>query len=181
MTLKKFDNQDRNPGIREIEKHYSIKLKKMSGKRKWLRDESGKNRWVLGGRGGWHGIPKEMIEDELQTPTEGMLVIAERRRSTIEVFAGPVHQLCNAKGKLHPSLDARNYTFNCRIHGDYMTVIEVPGFILRKILSTPYGEEEKEQDKQSQKIVNEVEKALGRMSREEREKLFSSLIGQIGH
>ena len=136
----------------------------------WQQDESGKDWWVLGGYEDWHGIPREMIEAELQAPTEGMLVIAERRRSTIEVFDGPVHQLCKAKDKLHLSSDTQNYTFNCKIHGDYMKVVEVvPEFILRKRFSISYGEDEKERDKQ----LHEVKKILMRMSKEEQEEFLS--------
>ncbi len=174
---KKFDEYDRNRVISEIEKHYSIKLSIKPEKENrtiWRQDESGKDWWVLGGYGTWHGVPREMIEAELRDPTEGMLVIAERKHSTIEVFDGPVHQLCKAKDKLHLSSDARNYTFNCKIHGNYMKVVEVvPEFILRKRFSISYGEEEKERDKQSQKSVNELTKILMRMPKEEREEFLS--------
>ena len=64
MKKVKFDEVDRDCVIDALQKRYGVQLDRVPPYRKWLRDESGKNWWVLGGVDDWHGIPKEMMEGE---------------------------------------------------------------------------------------------------------------------
>ena len=76
---EKFDNLDRTRVISEIQRYFGVKLQRVGRRFKWLRDESGRNWWVLGGIDTWHGIPEEMMEDERRTQVEGVLVIAYKK------------------------------------------------------------------------------------------------------
>ena len=83
---ERFDDLDRRPVIDAIQEHYGVKLQKVGSRPKWLRDASGRNWWILGGLETWHGIPEEMMEHEKCSEVEGMLVIAYKKLTKIEVF-----------------------------------------------------------------------------------------------
>ena len=62
----KFDNLARLRVIDAVHEHFDVTLKRVGRRYKWLRDESGRNWWVLGGKDDWHGIPEDMMEHEEQ-------------------------------------------------------------------------------------------------------------------
>ena len=90
MTDKigRFGNLERERVIDAIQSHYGVTLRKVGRRPKWRRDETGRNWWVLGGREDWHGIAAEMMDDEIASSSEGMLVIAQKKIQSIETFAG---------------------------------------------------------------------------------------------
>lgn len=151
MATNKFDSLDRNRVIREVEEYYNVKLEKAGRRSKWLQDESGRNWWILGGYGDYHGVPEDMMEAELRDPTAGMLIIAVRKLPDIELFSGPVEQLCENRHNLYR---ARNTT------GDYQFItsvsrndLKITGekdveiVRLKRIVSFSYSEEDKAQDR----------------------------------
>lgn len=171
MTTSKFDEFDRARVIRELEERWDIRLKKIKSHRKWRQDESGRNYWVLGGTGSWHGIPEEMMEAELRSSAkEGMIVIAERRVTTIEVFAGLAEPLCDARNRLSRASDG-SYKFNCRVRENHLQINEVPTCMLERFASISYGGEEKERDRRLRK----AEELLAGMSTENRKKILDQL------
>ena len=101
MATNKFDNLDRNRVIHAVEEYHGVKLEKVGRRRKWLQDESGRNWWILGGYGDYHGVPEEMMEAELKSPTTGILIIAERKLTDIDIFSGSVEKLCKNRNKLY--------------------------------------------------------------------------------
>jgi len=142
LAMDKFDNSDRERVIDAVEERYSVELEKVGQRTKWLRDKSDRNWWIIGGTGLWHGIPEEMLEAELRSPSkEGMIVVAERQRTTIEVFVGPVGQLCKARDQLSRGRGGKEgdyqYHFNCEVTGDRMRIKEVPAVTLKKTISIP--------------------------------------------
>ena len=81
MAHAKFDETDRRAVIDELGRHLGVQINRVGRRRKWLRDRSGRNYWVLGGYADWHGIPEEMMDAEVADPSNGFVVIAMRRQS----------------------------------------------------------------------------------------------------
>ena len=128
---EKFDNLDRDLVIKEIQERCGVKLKKVRGGFKWLRDESGRNWWVLDGIDTWHGIPEEMMEDERRTQVEGVLVIAYKKLTSIDVFKGPLGPLVSASNGLPGATQpGSQYHFNVKPSRTRMRCIEVPKVVL---------------------------------------------------
>lgn len=168
----KFANLDRAHVISALEEHYGIKLKKVSPRHKWLRDESDRNWWVLGGRDDWHGIPEEMMEDERQAHLEGRLVIAEKRLGSLVVFEGPLSRLVSARGKLYRATQTTgDYQFTVEVKGDAMRCVQASDVALRRITSIPFSDEQKARTRQ----INKLKKEMSAMSPEERAVLLDAL------
>ena len=49
QATKKFDNLDRGCVIEAVQEHCGVKLNKVGQRDTWLRNESGRTWWVLGG------------------------------------------------------------------------------------------------------------------------------------
>ena len=168
--MAKFDDLDRKRVIDAIEEHYGVKLDKVARRRKWLRDESGRTWWVLGGVGDWHGIPKDMWELERSAQTEGMLVIAEKKRTALEVFVGPVRQLVGSIDKLRPDKNGARH-FTVRVRGDHIRCDQVPGVVLERLLSIPHSDEDRERERRTR----EATKTIADLTPEQVEELLENL------
>ena len=169
---RKFDNLDRDCVIRAIQEHCGVKLQRVGSRSKWLRDESGRNWWVLGGRGGWHGIPEEMMEDEKQAQLEGRLVIAEKKLANLELFEGPLSRLVNARDRLYRAAQTNgDYQFTVEVKGDAMRCAQASDVVLRRIASTPFSDEQKERARQ----MNKIQKEMLAMSPEDRANFLAKL------
>ena len=173
-SVGKFDNLDRDRVIRAVQEHFDIHLKRVGSRRKWLRDESGRNWWVLGGKDDYHGIPEDMMEGERHARTEGMLVIAWREVGSIDAFSGPLGSLVSTRDKLYRAARTTgDYQFEATVKGDRLVlsgrrrdvVLE-----LKRFATIPYSVEDKERDR---KVV-EVGKLLATLSSEERKALIDS-------
>ena len=168
MATKKFDNPDRNRVIRAVEEYYGVKLVKAGRRPKWLQDESGRNWWVLGGYGGYHGVPEDMMEAELQASTSGMLIIAVRKLPDIEIFSGPVGQLCKNRHNLYRAWNTtRDYQFITTGSRNELKVTgekDVEIVRLERIISFSYSEEDKAQDRELGKLRKEIAAALNKVT-----------------
>ena len=172
MSAKKFDNIDRKRVIRVAEEHFGVKLSKVGRRPKWLHDEAGRNYWVLGGYGDWHGIPEEMMDAEINAPLEGVLVVAVRRKASMEVFAGSVGELIEGKDKLYRAKKTTgDYQFTYKVRGTHLIVEQLPIFSLKKIRAMSYEADEKESDI----AVDNVTKLFEKMSKEEQAEFLKSL------
>ena len=172
MSLTKFDNIDRKRVIRAVEGHFEVKLSQVSRRPKWLRDETGKSYWVLGGYEEWHGIPEEMMDVELQAASEGILVVAVRTKSSMEIFSGTIGNFVRGREKLYRvGKTTGDYQFTYKMRGSHLLVEQLPIVSLEKIKVLPYESEEKEKDK----AVEAVKKLFGGMSEKERKALVKSL------
>ena len=100
MSSPKFDEQDRKKVISEVEKHFDVHLSRVGSRRKFLEDSSHKTYWVIGGYEDWHGIPPDMFEQEEKRNSNGVLVIAKRHASRIDIFSGSLQSLIINKSKL---------------------------------------------------------------------------------
>ena len=141
---EKFDNLARNHVINAIQGHYHVELHTVRRRSKWLQDKSGRNWWVLGGRGTWHGIPEEMMEDERRAQVEGVLVIAYKRLTGIDVFEGPLGPLLSASNELpRATQPPRDYKFNVKVSGTRLQCTEVPNLVLDRLATIPYSAEDR--------------------------------------
>ena len=171
QKLGKFDDLDRDRVVKKIEERCSVTLKKVGRRSKWLRDEAGRNWWVLGGQANWHGVPQEMIEDERRAEVGGVIVIADRKRVSIDAFKGPLAPLVSASDRFrHPS---GVYNFNVKICGDRMWVKEAPNAVLHRLDTIPYSAEDKERDRKQ----NELQKLVSAMTPEQLKQLKEDFGG----
>ena len=93
MTHGKFEETGRSAVIDELGRRLGVQIDRVGHRRKWLRDHSGRNYWVLGGYADWHGIPEKMMDAEVADPSDGFVVIAMRRQFDMEIFLIPSHHL----------------------------------------------------------------------------------------
>ena len=169
---EKFDNLDRTRVISEIQGYFGVKLQRVGRRPKWLRDESGRNWWVLGGIGTWHDIPEEMMEDERRTQVEGVLVIAYKKLTSIDVFKGPLGPLVSASNELPGATQPRSkYNLNVKVSGTCMRCIEVPNVVLARFATNPYSAEDKTRDRR----LAEFCKTISSMSLEDTVVLMDEL------
>lgn len=170
MVNPKFDETDRKKVIAEIQSHYGVKLSPVGTRRKYLRDQNNRTFWVFGGYEDWHGIPAEMLEAEEKRNAEGILVVAKRGRTKIDIYTGPLLPLIKNKKRLSHTQKGE-YQFNIRIIGNSLTIHEVPGLHLSALGTASYPMEEKASDK----AVEKVETIIRKLSPEAREQLFAEL------
>ncbi len=169
QRTERFGDQDRDQVIHAILECCGVQLERVGSRSKWLREASGKNWWILGGRGTWHGIPKDMMRDERQARTAGVLVIAIKKQASIDVFKGPLGPLVSNRDRLRRGDD--QFHFNVKVDGTRMRCVEAPNVVLDKLVTIPYCAEDRERDKR----LNEILKLTSTMSREERAAVMSEL------
>lgn len=170
MANLKFDETDRRKVIAELQSHYGVKLTPVGTRRKYLRDQSNRTFWVFGGYDDWHGIPAEMMEAEEKCNAEGILVVAKRGRTRIDIYTGQLLPLIKNKKSLSHTQKGE-YQFNIRIKGNCLTINEVPGLHLTALGTTSYSVE----DKNSDKAVEKAGAIIRKLSPEAREQLFADL------
>ena len=168
MKKHKFDETDRDKVISEIEQHFGTKLSRVGKRRKVLQDPSGKSYWVLGGYDDWHGITSDMIKEEQKRAIDGVLVVAKRHKTTIDIFAGPLKPLITNNHNLS-QVQNGDYQFHISIRGNSLTIKEIPVLTLRR-LGAP-----QELGPSVSSNVKEAEAMLAKLSPEERLKLLEQL------
>ncbi len=171
-TKGKFDKLDRERVIEAIQRHYGVSLERVGKRNKWLRDAKGRNWWVLGGSDGWHGLPEEMMRDAQQNQNEGMLVIAWKEGTRIDVFVGPLGPLVDARGRLSRSETTKDYQFTVETHGEWLRCRKVPNLALKKIDTFTYSADDREQDRNR----NEARKLLEGLSSDELAEVLATLL-----
>ena len=177
QIVGRFDNSDRKLVVNAIHDHFGVVLTKMGSRDKWLQDKSGRTWWVLGGRDDWHGIPEEMMDHEEQAENEGILVIAQKKYTEIEMFAGPLTPFISAKKKLYSAKQrdgSYQYHLTVQTKGTYLLCIQTPGVTLNKFRTITYSSEEKERDKK----IGELKKIWAAASSEERREIGRMLGAQ---
>jgi len=113
------------------------------------------------------------MEYEKEAQVEGMLVVAEKKRTSLEMFVGPLRQLVGSRNKLSRNKKTGAYLFNVKVRGDLMQCVEAPAVVLNRIASIPHFDEDRDQVRR----VNEFEKAIARLSLDgtERKELLEKL------
>ena len=171
MPTQKFDETDRGTVIVEVEKHFDVRLSKVGNFRKYLQDASGKSYWIFGGYEGWHEVTAKMLDEERRRSTDGVLVVAKRNRTSIEIFSGQLAPLiANSRDLSHT--EKGDHQFNVVVRDNLMTIKEISGLTLRK-LGAP-----KEVGLAESLKLRELEAMLAKMSPDERTKLLEQLSGK---
>lgn len=165
MKTKKFDNYDRNRVVSEVEKYFQVKLHKAGSRDIYLKDETGKTYWVIGGVGDYHGIPKEMFPEEEKQSIEGVLVVAKKKLNSIDVFAGSLLSLIKSKRML--TVTDIQYQFDVCPQNDILKLKQAPDVRLKKIAVVPYTTEEKVADKTVHDTTQVLKKYFKNMSEEQ--------------
>ena len=160
---EKFDNTDRAAVIRLIEQAFDVKLKKADRLQKWLRDETGRHWCVIGGIGDFHGIPKQIMECEREGAADDQLVLAKKLVDRLDVYAGSLRPLIDARNCLHRRERDCAYLFNINVKSGHIRVNKAPNVVLKKIFSLPHTHS----DRDSIKRVEDFTKLVGSMSRDE--------------
>lgn len=173
MQKHRFDETDRDKVISEVEKHFGVKLTRVGNYRKFLQDASGRSYWILGAYEDWHGVTSDMLEEQVHRASDGILVIANRQKTTIDIFSGPLQPfIANSKDLVHTQ--AGDYQFHTVIHGNSMTIKEISGLTLRKL-----GVTEEVGQAVSPKL-RDIEAMLAKLSPQERSQLLEQLTGKSG-
>lgn len=128
----KFNESDRDKVIAVVEQHFGVKLSNVGTRKKYLQDQSGRSFWVLGGYDNWHGIPPDMMEEEVKRNTNGVLVVAKRHLHSIEIFAGGLKPMVQSKGDLYRTKNG-DFHFNVHIVLTHLNIKEIEGFSLVRI------------------------------------------------
>ena len=174
MAHAKLDETDRRAVIDELGRHLGVQINRVGRRRKWLRDRSGRNYWVLGGYADWHGIPEEMMDAEVADPSGGFVVIAMRRKSDMEIFLGPLAPLVAARRKLsRANQSTGDYQFTFRRRGSHLLLDKDVSVTLSSLASFSFDETEMEATKR----VEEAGKLFAALPEEERRELLKKWSG----
>jgi hypothetical protein len=171
MKTSKFDEIDREKVVSEIEKYFKINLTRFGRRKKYLSDQNGKSYWVLGGYDNWHGIPPDMLSEEKRKSTNGVLVVAKRYTSKIDIFVGSLQKLIDNEKSLCHTQDG-DYQFNVTTRNDCLLVKEIDGLVLMKLGGSAYSQEEKAQDSNNIKTKT----IIRRLSVDEKKQLVEEIL-----
>lgn len=175
MSSDKFDETDRRAVVSALEKQLNVRLKRVGNRRKWFRDEAGRNYWVLGGYGEWHGIPEEMMQDEVGASTSGLLVIATRQRAAIEIFIGSLSPLVQGRASLYRARETTNdYQFTLKKRGNRLAIDQIPAAGLDDLVGFSFTEP----DKEGVARAEELTRLFNELPAEEKKRLLESLAQQ---
>ena len=98
-------------------------------------------------------MPEEMMEDERQTQIEGMLVVAQKKRTCIELFSGPLRLIVDKRDKLYRAARSTgDYQFTIKSHGDHLRCVQIPNFVLKRFDSIPWSARDRERNKKDEEI-----------------------------
>ena len=172
MTQTKFDETDRRAAIGALSRHLGVRLRPVGRRRKWLRDDSDRSYWILGGYGEWHGVPEEMMDAEVTRSSGGSIVIALRHQSAIKLFIAALAPLVEAREKLYrASHTTGDYQFTCKERGGHLVIEQAPEVRLSELATISFDEARKA----SVAHVKHVERLLANMSEKERSELLKKL------
>jgi len=151
MSSPKFDETDRDKVISEIERHFKVSLSRVGRRRKYLSDKNGRSFWVVGGYENWHGIPPDMLREEQRRATNGVLVVAKRYDSKIDIFAGDLQKLIDNENKLSHTKNG-DFQFNIDIRLNRIIIKEIPDLVLLKIGTPSYERIERKEDRKAREM-----------------------------
>lgn len=137
MPDAKFGDDEREPVIERIETLKNIKLKPVGTKKIFLKGSDGLYYCVIGGRGDWHAIPKEVMDQEKKERGSVYLVIARWLRTRIEIYEGLLKPLFDSRGSLS-STKQGGVQFDLKMPTDgILSIVQVSGAKFSKIDEFP--------------------------------------------
>ena len=132
MSAEKFTKEDRKLVIEELEKIQQSKLTSINSSRKLFTDEKGMIYFLFGGKGEWHGIRPNAINELKNYSKEGALVIAKKYKSKIDLCVGSLSVLIKNKKKL-VSAKSGDLQFHTVLTEDGMYLEEIPELYLNRV------------------------------------------------
>ncbi len=176
MNGNKFDETDRHAVISKLSSQLGVVLTRVGRRRKWLRDGSGRNYWILGGYGEWHGVPEEMMEAEARYPTDGYLVIAVRHRLAIEIYIGALAPVVAARDSLYRARETTgDYQFTLKKRGTHLNIDQVPSAVLTELTSFSFNGN----DREATARVQEAAELISRMNEDQKRELIEKYLGKF--
>ena len=138
-TLAKFNKEDREFVVGELERLLGTQFFKVRPHQKVFRDKG--NTWycINGGTGSWHGITESTFQDVLKQANEARLVVAVKFKDRIEVYWGDMHTLIENRDRLSFS-KKRVYQYTFRITGSRLCIKEVDNYCLNLEFTLSYPE-----------------------------------------
>ena len=137
MMVEKFDKWDRKTVIRFLQETFCVTLSAVGYRDKWLRDNSGADWWIVGGKDDWHAFPEEMIDDGKSGDRDGYLVFSRKYTDSLDVYRGALQPLIDAKHNLSRNAHG-DYQFMVDVKKDRVTIDKAPGVLLKKIGTIPH-------------------------------------------
>jgi hypothetical protein len=128
--MEKFSDDERKPVIERLEKLKNIKLKPVGKSKVFHKGNDELYYCIVGGRGDWHEIPKEVMEQEKKDQASVYLVIARWLRTKIEIYGGLLKPLF---GSLSPNAQG-NFQFDLKMPTDgILSIKQVSGAKFKKL------------------------------------------------
>ena len=131
--IVKFDKWDRKRVVDLIQETFGVTLSAVGSRDIWLRDESGAEWWILGGKDDFHGIPEEMMERESGEEITGKLVFTQKLVDSLNVYVGSLQPLIEAKHSLFRRSRDNAYLFEMDVRRDGVRIVQTPSVVLKKI------------------------------------------------
>lgn len=132
METEKFTKEDRKLVIEELEKIQQSKLTSVNSSKKLFTDEKGMLYFLFGGKGEWHGIRPNAINELKNYTKEGAFVIAKKYRSKIDLCVGSLSALIKNHDKLVVAKSG-DLQFHTVLTEDGMYLEEIPDLYLNRV------------------------------------------------
>lgn len=132
MKAEKFTKEDRKLVIDELEKIQQSKLTPVNSSKKLFTDTKGMLYFLFGGKGEWHGIRPNAINELKSYGKEGAFVIAKKYNSKIDLCVGSLSALIKNKNKLVSSKSG-DLQFHTVLTEDGMYIEEIPELSLNRV------------------------------------------------
>lgn len=134
-AVEKFNGEDRNNLIKEIEKIQGVSLTTVGASRKLFKSNKQQLYLIQGGRDFWHGINKSIVEElrkpEYQT-NENVFIIAKKYSTQIDIYVGSLLLFAQNLDKLVPTKNG-GLQFHCELTEDGIYIVEIPNLICNKV------------------------------------------------
>lgn len=135
MADQKFDDKDRKKVIQEIEQSLGIRLKRIGNFKKYLNGSDGNKYCVVGGYGGWHGLPGKVLEPISSREADRILVVARILKDRVELFRASMKPLIKYKSELTKASKGE-YQFDLKFLDSSRDRIflrqQIPGYFLER-------------------------------------------------
>lgn len=172
MTSVRFDEIDRRAVIDSLSRQLGVRLTVVGRRRKWLKDEFQRHYWVIGGYGEWHGIPAEMMDAEVASPSGGILAIAMRLRQAIQIYVSPLAPFVDARSALNRARKTTgDYQFTYTKRGIHLVIDQAPSIALSDLTGFSFDDTAKTAVKKSR----EAEKLIAALPENELRALLTKL------
>lgn len=132
MEAEKFTAVDRKLVIEELEKIQQSKLTTVKSSKKLFVDEKGMLYFLFGGKGDWHGIRPNAINELKGYSKEGAFVIAKKYKSKIDLCVGSLAAFIKNLDKL-VNTEKGDIQFHTIHTEEGMYIFQIPDLFLNQV------------------------------------------------